>query len=502
MIRWDWENDGVWDTSYSSDKTALHTYTGSGSYEVTLEVRDTENATDTYMKTITVSSPEAVPVDYTIEIMYMDRDGVEVPMTNLEDQDLIIKDASKLNIEITPSQTMDDIWVEATFKNFWIWEKDQGFGPIFMYANGEFDEAHHQGDVFIVDLNDYDGDGVWQGSLELDEDDNVRYIMPGITATYTLKGTPASELHTFESKEFEHNLHTHFYGMKQDIYYRHIFSYGESSKFQNFMTGIKMWVYGWNCPVEPAVTIDNKKVGIVNGTVVEESSNGYVFTAGPNGDTIYILTDVIADQVNVIGVGDGTYNMTICEVSGDSERTVRFTNVPIKINEADYIKIGEDFTELSIISSENKSMDIVVTENNKGVEVVNTSTSITTNPDQETMFTPKWAEPTSSSDLLMGNIWLFTLIGVIAAVLILGYMLGKRKQITDKTDLEEEQEPVQDGPQKMPKKTPEPEIQEQTPPLDMDNLHSKLSTLKKLLKDDLITKEEFEEKKKELLRGI
>jgi len=32
-VRWDWQNDGVWDTVWSTDKTASHQFTAAGSYE-------------------------------------------------------------------------------------------------------------------------------------------------------------------------------------------------------------------------------------------------------------------------------------------------------------------------------------------------------------------------------------------------------------------------------------------------------------------------------------
>ncbi|MBI9037557.1 MAG: hypothetical protein JEY97_05430 [Bacteroidales bacterium] len=42
QVRWDWENDGSWDTYYSTNKIASHQYLGTGTYTVKLEVRDTE----------------------------------------------------------------------------------------------------------------------------------------------------------------------------------------------------------------------------------------------------------------------------------------------------------------------------------------------------------------------------------------------------------------------------------------------------------------------------
>ena len=46
QVRWDWENDGSWDTEYSSVKTATHQFTQIGTYTVKMEVKDTQGLVD------------------------------------------------------------------------------------------------------------------------------------------------------------------------------------------------------------------------------------------------------------------------------------------------------------------------------------------------------------------------------------------------------------------------------------------------------------------------
>lgn len=55
-VRWDWENDGVWDTEYSQTKTASHVYGYTGTKTLALEVRDTQGMTATTTQTVQVGS--------------------------------------------------------------------------------------------------------------------------------------------------------------------------------------------------------------------------------------------------------------------------------------------------------------------------------------------------------------------------------------------------------------------------------------------------------------
>jgi uncharacterized protein (TIGR02145 family) len=54
QVRWDWENDGTWDTNYSTIKTATHQYSKIGTFTIKMQVKDTGNLTDIYTQQITV----------------------------------------------------------------------------------------------------------------------------------------------------------------------------------------------------------------------------------------------------------------------------------------------------------------------------------------------------------------------------------------------------------------------------------------------------------------
>ena len=60
QVRWDWKNDGTWDTGYRTIKTITHIFSKSGTYPVVLEVKDSEDITNSITKMITVSN--AVPI--------------------------------------------------------------------------------------------------------------------------------------------------------------------------------------------------------------------------------------------------------------------------------------------------------------------------------------------------------------------------------------------------------------------------------------------------------
>lgn len=55
-VRWDWENDGTWDTEYSTTKIITHQYLAFGTYTVKLEVKDSGELTNTTTKTVSLSN--------------------------------------------------------------------------------------------------------------------------------------------------------------------------------------------------------------------------------------------------------------------------------------------------------------------------------------------------------------------------------------------------------------------------------------------------------------
>src|SRR5258706_10419729 len=56
-IRWDWESDGTWDTTYTTTKTASHFYVSEGGKTITLQVQDTQGLEGTRTSVVSIVPP-------------------------------------------------------------------------------------------------------------------------------------------------------------------------------------------------------------------------------------------------------------------------------------------------------------------------------------------------------------------------------------------------------------------------------------------------------------
>jgi len=61
QVRWDWNGDGTWDTSWSTTKSATHTFGSAGSYAVGVQAQDSGGLTGSASHTVTVSAPPPPP---------------------------------------------------------------------------------------------------------------------------------------------------------------------------------------------------------------------------------------------------------------------------------------------------------------------------------------------------------------------------------------------------------------------------------------------------------
>jgi hypothetical protein len=56
QVRWDWENDSIWDTTFSTAKAVTHIYTSTGTKSITLEVKDNAGNTSTITHQIVIEA--------------------------------------------------------------------------------------------------------------------------------------------------------------------------------------------------------------------------------------------------------------------------------------------------------------------------------------------------------------------------------------------------------------------------------------------------------------
>ena len=62
MVRWDWENDGLWNTAWSATKTASHSFTTVGTKTIVLQVKDSGGLTDETTGALSVTAALSVSV--------------------------------------------------------------------------------------------------------------------------------------------------------------------------------------------------------------------------------------------------------------------------------------------------------------------------------------------------------------------------------------------------------------------------------------------------------
>jgi PKD repeat protein len=62
QVRWDWDDDGGWDTEWTAEKTATHPYSSAGRIAVRLEVRDTRGLTGVALDSVLVEVPNGPPM--------------------------------------------------------------------------------------------------------------------------------------------------------------------------------------------------------------------------------------------------------------------------------------------------------------------------------------------------------------------------------------------------------------------------------------------------------
>ncbi|MCX6226259.1 MAG: PKD domain-containing protein [Bacteroidia bacterium] len=139
QVRWDWDNDGIWDTDYRTIKTIQHIFTVSGTFTVVLEVIDTEGYGATFTRQVVVTNPNTMPnADFSIT---PDSGTIETEFTF---------DAS---ISIDAEDSLDQLEVR------WDWNNDNIYDTEFSTVK-VFKRKFNEPGTYIVKLQVRDSGGL------------------------------------------------------------------------------------------------------------------------------------------------------------------------------------------------------------------------------------------------------------------------------------------------------------------------------------------------------
>ena len=101
QVRWDWDNDGTYNTNYTITKTANHQYSSYGTYTVKLEVKDSEGLTNTATETININQQSTVVTFPDSNFETLIRETLNIPtsnITNINLESIIEIDGEERNI--------------------------------------------------------------------------------------------------------------------------------------------------------------------------------------------------------------------------------------------------------------------------------------------------------------------------------------------------------------------------------------------------------------------
>ncbi len=112
-VQWDWEDDGVWDTTWTGQKTAEHQYALPGTYTIRMRVRDTGTLMDN-----TTRQVEVVPPDTTDPAVAIGSpsDGATLPSTSVAVTGTASDNIAVAEVELSTDGTA---WVLATGTTSW-----------------------------------------------------------------------------------------------------------------------------------------------------------------------------------------------------------------------------------------------------------------------------------------------------------------------------------------------------------------------------------------------
>ena len=138
-VRWDFENDGIWDTEYRTIKTVNHIFDVADTYTVIMEVIDTDDFSNTFSRSVLVNNPNTPPrADFTI-----------TPATG--DTTTLFTFDARISTDLEDS--LEELQFRWDWDNNDIYDTGFSFNPIVQKT---FDEAG----TFIIKLQVKDSGGL------------------------------------------------------------------------------------------------------------------------------------------------------------------------------------------------------------------------------------------------------------------------------------------------------------------------------------------------------
>lgn len=145
-VRWDWDNDGTYDTEYRTLKFIQHVFPTPGTYTVVLEVIDTEGYGSTFTREVKVTNPNTPPVaDFSI-----------TPEKGKVGQEISFDASASTDEEDNPDQ-MDIRWD---------WNNDNRYDTPFS-LNKVIKKTFTEAGTFIITLQVRDSGGLTDKRVKL-----------------------------------------------------------------------------------------------------------------------------------------------------------------------------------------------------------------------------------------------------------------------------------------------------------------------------------------------
>ncbi len=129
-VQWDWEGDGVWDTTWTGQKTAEHQYASPGTYTIRMKVRDTGTLMDSTTRQVEVASPPPDSTNPTLSIT-SPAEGASLASTSVTVSGTASDDVGVAKVELSTDAAN---WVLATGTTSWSGTVTLTEGPNTIFA--------------------------------------------------------------------------------------------------------------------------------------------------------------------------------------------------------------------------------------------------------------------------------------------------------------------------------------------------------------------------------